>query len=95
MASPKTRVHLVISGLVQGVFFRHYTRKYAIQYKLTGWVKNRPDGKVEAIFEGDERNIELMIDWCRSGPPAAQIADVDIIREEPTNTFPEFRIIYE
>lgn len=95
MPSKKAYVHIVISGLVQGVFFRHYTRKYAIQYNLTGWVKNRPDGKVEAIFEGDELNIELMIDWCRSGPPSAQVTGIDISREEPTNTFPDFRIIYE
>lgn len=91
----KTRVHIVISGLVQGVFFRHYTKKCAIQYDLTGWVKNRPDGKVEAVFEGGEQNIELMIDWCRSGPPCARIADIDIIREDATNTCPDFRIIYE
>lgn len=85
----------MISGLVQGVFFRHYTRKYAIQYNLTGWVKNRPDGKVEAIFEGAEDNINLMIDWCHSGPPSARISDIDITREEPTYTFPDFRIIYD
>ena len=95
MASPKARVHVVISGLVQGVFFRHYTRKYAIQYNLTGWVKNRPDGNVEAIFEGDELNIGLMIDWCRGGPPHAHVSHIDISHEKPTNTFPDFRIIYE
>jgi acylphosphatase len=89
------RVHVVISGLVQGVFFRQYTRKHAIQYNLTGWVKNRPDGDVEAVFEGDELDVELMIDWCRNGPPSARISRVDITREEPTDTFPDFRIIYE
>ncbi len=95
MSSPKTRVHVVISGLVQGVFFRHYTRKYAIQYNLTGWVKNRSDGDVEAIFEGGEESIALMIDWCRGGPPSAQVSHIDISHEESTNTFPDFRIIYE
>jgi acylphosphatase len=95
MESTKARVHIVISGLVQGVFFRHYTRKYAIQYDLTGWVKNRTDGKVEAIFEGDAHQVELMIDWCRSGPPSARISEVDITREEPNNPFPDFRIIYD
>lgn len=95
MPSKKVCVHLVISGLVQGVFFRHYTRKYAIQHNLTGWVKNRPDGKVEAVFEGDELNAALMIDWCRAGPPSAQVLHIDISYEEPTNTFPDFRIIYE
>jgi acylphosphatase len=95
MASTKARVHIMISGLVQGVFFRHYTRKNAIQFGLTGWVKNRPDGKVEAVFEGEEQTIALMIDWCRNGPPSARISDIDITLEEPTNTFPDFRIIYE
>jgi len=95
MASPKARVHVVISGLVQGVFFRHYTRKYAIQYDLTGWVNNRLDGRVEAVFEGDEQNIQLMLDWCHSGPPSAKISGVQITREVPTNSFPDFRIIYD
>ena len=93
--SPTIRVHLIISGLVQGVFFRHHTRKNAIGLGLTGWVKNRPDGKVEAVFEGTAENITLMIDWCRIGPPSASVLDIEITREEPTHAFPDFTIRYD
>jgi len=90
-----TRVHLIISGLVQGVFFRHHTKKNAVGLGLTGWVKNRPDGKVEAVFEGKEENVALMIDWCRIGPPSSHVTDVEITREEATHAFPDFTIRYD
>lgn len=95
MPLKQAQIHVIISGRVQGVFFRHYTQKYAIQNNLTGWVKNRSDGSVEAVFEGNECDIALMLDWCRNGPPSASVSEVAITHEEPTDAFPDFRIVYE
>ncbi|MBN1546506.1 MAG: acylphosphatase [Syntrophaceae bacterium] len=94
-ASAEIRVRVVISGLVQGVFFRHYTRKNAVGFGLTGWVKNRPDGRVEAVFEGKESQVAMMLDWCHIGPPSARIADVAVFREEATGEFADFQILYD
>jgi len=93
-ASSEIRVRVVLSGLVQGVFFRHYTRKKAITYGLTGWVKNLPDGRVEAIFEGRESQVVMMVEWCRIGPPSARVTDVALFREEATGEFTDFEIRY-
>ena len=95
MTSSKIRVHVFISGLVQGVFFRHHTRRNANRYSLTGWVKNRTDGKGEAVFEGEEQNIFMMVDWCKIGPPSSRVYDIEIIREEPSHLFTDFSIIYD
>ena len=65
----KARVHVVIEGRVQGVFFRASTRDEARARGLTGWARNLPDGRVEALFEGDKRVVENMLAWCRKGPP--------------------------
>ncbi len=94
-ASPEIRVRVVISGLVQGVFFRHYTRKSAINYGLSGWVKNRPDGRVEALLEGTEAQVAMMLEWCRIGPPSAQVTDVAVFREKATGEFTDFQIRYD
>lgn len=77
------RVRTVVSGLVQGVFFRASTRQEAESKGLSGWVRNLADGRVEAVFEGDERAVEEMIEWCRVGPPGAVVSGVDVVREEP------------
>ena len=74
----KTQVHVVISGTVQGVWYRASTKQKAEALGLTGWVKNTIDGNVEAVFEGDEPVIAEMINWCRQGPPLAQVTDVKI-----------------
>jgi len=79
-----SRAHLHISGRVQGVFFRATTRDTAIELGLTGWVKNLPDGRVEAVFEGDKERIEEAIEWCRKGPSYAQVSDVKVRWENPT-----------
>lgn len=77
------RAHVVISGRVQGVCFRAYTVDEATAAGLTGWVRNTPDGQVEAVFEGDKSAVEAIIDWCRHGPPAARVNNVEIIWGEP------------
>ncbi|MCL5291750.1 MAG: acylphosphatase [Actinobacteria bacterium] len=77
------RVRVIISGRVQGVFFRAYTRQEAESRGLRGWVRNLPDGRVEAVFEGDERAVDDMVAWCRVGPPAAAVTATDLVEEEP------------
>lgn len=89
------RVHVYISGRVQGVFFRHNTIKKAVELGLTGWVRNRFDGKVEAVFEGAPMQVNEMIQWCRKGEPPAKVTDVQEVWEEPTREFNSFSISYE
>lgn len=90
----KARVHLLISGIVQGVNFRYYTRETARRLKLTGWVKNLPDGKVEAVAEGDEKAIDEFIEWCKHGPPSAKVEHVEIKKVKYTGEFSDFKIDY-
>lgn len=88
------RMHVIISGRVQGVFFRAYTRETAVALKLTGWVRNLHDGSVEATFEGDDKNVESMLEWCRKGPTHAIVKRVDATEESYTGEFRDFRITY-
>ena len=88
------RVHINISGRVQGVFFRAETQRAAMGFNLSGWVRNMPDGRVEAVFEGEDENVDKMLDWCHIGPPAARVQEV-ITNEEPyTGEFRNFSIKY-
>jgi len=77
------RAHVVVHGRVQGVFFRAETRDRARSLGLAGWVRNNPDGTVEAVFEGDRERVESMVEWCRRGPRHAAVHDVDVTWEEP------------
>lgn len=90
----KVRVRVVITGRVQGVFFRMATRNEANSNGIFGWVKNRLDGAVEAIFEGDKNAVDAMLEWCKSGPPHARVERVDIQWEDPVNGFEQFDIRY-
>ncbi len=72
-----------MSGRVQGVFFRDDCRREAIAAGVTGWVRNRVDGRVEAVFEGDPDAVDRLVSWCRTGPPSARVSDVDVIPEDP------------
>lgn len=72
------RVHIKITGIVQGVFFRANTQKEAVKLGLTGWVRNTSDGGVEAIAEGEKKALEEFIEWCRHGPPSAHVENVEI-----------------
>lgn len=90
----KIRAHVFISGRVQGVFFRHETRLRAIRNNVSGWIRNLPDGRVEAVFEGEKENVEAMIEFCRRGPPGAVVKDVKVIWESPTGEFKGFQILY-
>jgi acylphosphatase len=77
------RRRVVVSGQVQGVFFRDTCRRYAQAYGVRGWVRNCPDGTVEAVFEGEPKGVETMIEWVRKGPSMAQVDRVEVTEEEP------------
>ncbi len=77
------RAHLSISGRVQGVFYRATCQEQACHLSLTGWVRNLPDGRVEAVFEGDRAPVDEMIRWCHQGPPGAFVSDVEMVWENP------------
>ena len=88
------RVHVHINGRVQEVFFRAETQRTAKSFNLTGWVRNIADGRVEAVLEGDDENVDKMLKWCHTGPPAAKVEEV-LTEEEPyTSEFSDFSIKY-
>ena len=72
------RAHVYVSGDVQGVFFRDSTRQKAEQLGLSGWVKNLPDGRVEALFEGPRQKVREIVSWCEPGPPHAAVENVEV-----------------
>ncbi|MCD6590635.1 MAG: acylphosphatase [Candidatus Aenigmarchaeota archaeon] len=90
----KTRAHVIISGVVQGVFFRAETCNLARKLGVKGWVRNLIDGRVEAVFEGDEKAVEEMVAFCHRGPPSAEVDDVEIKWEEYKGEFDDFYIRY-
>ena len=77
------RRRAVVRGHVQGVFFRDSVRRLAERYGVTGWVANRRDGAVEAVFEGEPDAVERLIRFCREGPRGAGVHDVEVTEEEP------------
>jgi acylphosphatase len=83
----KRRVHVWITGRVHGVFFRAYTREAAQLIGVTGWVRNLPDGRVEAVFEGEADKVEKMMEWCREGSPMSRVDRVDVLEEVYTGEF--------
>jgi len=87
------RKRVLISGRVQGVYFRNYTREAALAAGVTGWVRNRRDGRVEAVFEGDPEAVEKVIRWCWKGSPSARVEHVEIKNEEYAGEFRDFQII--
>lgn len=87
-----SRVHIFVSGKVQGVFFRVETFYQAKNEKVTGWVRNRSDGRVEAIFEGNKKNVEKMVDFCKKGPKGAIVNSTEVIWKEYVGMFPDFQI---
>lgn len=94
MSMEKGRVHVIIRGYVQGVFFRASTQDMAKSFGLTGWVRNLPDGSVEAVFEGSAEILKKAVQWCRKGPPGATVTKVDEKWLEYTGEFKHFEIKY-
>lgn len=90
----KARAHVWVSGRVQGVFFRQYTKRQAEKLGVKGWVRNLPDGKVEAVFEGEEDVIRMLLEFVKRGPPRAKVSRLDVTWEEPAEEFRTFSIVY-
>ena len=84
--------HCFISGKVQGVFYRQSTKEQALAYNITGWVKNLPDGRVEALIAGEEQHVMDMLRWLPIGPPKAQVSNVEIAELEYAE-FISFKIL--
>jgi len=83
-----------VSGMVQGVFLRSKTSAEARRQGVTGWVRNLFDGRVEAVFEGEEESVKRLLDFCRTGTAGARISKVDVVRETYTGEFSNFEIKY-
>jgi len=90
----RIRAHIYVYGRVQGVFFRSETQDEALRHGLTGWVRNLPDGNVEAVFEGEKDRVDRLIEFCRRGPPGARVTKVEVVWENYTGGFRDFRICY-
>ncbi len=88
------RCHIFVTGRVQGVFFRAFTREVAQSLGLKGWVRNLPDGRVEAVFEGKKELIEEAIKKLKIGPPAARVEALETDWNEEPENLPDFRIRY-
>lgn len=86
------RVSVIIHGRVQRVAFRHYTRLRALELGITGWVRNLPDGTVEGLFEGETGAVGSMVEWCRTGSPAAQVDRLDLREGSCSGEFSDFTI---
>ena len=86
------RIHLVIRGQVQGVYFRASAQREARQLGLTGWVRNRPDGAVEIIAEGEEDQVKDLLNWSQRGPSTARVDNIETRWRSYTGEFAEFKI---
>ncbi len=90
----KERAHILVSGRVQGVFFRDHTRRWAASLGLTGWVRNLWDGRVEVLAEGEKENLEALIARLKQGPPSASVENVAVTWEDFRDEFSDFRITW-
>jgi len=88
------RVHIIVYGRVQGVFFRHNTKKIADKLNLKGWVRNNPDDTVEIVAEGNDDATDKFLNWCRKGPIGAKVETIEIKEGNFKKEFKEFSIIY-
>ncbi|MDH4163059.1 MAG: acylphosphatase [Nitrospirota bacterium] len=88
------RAQVIVHGLVQGVWFRQSTKDEAERIGVNGWVRNLPDGTVEALFEGEKKKVEEIIGWCHRGPSGAQVTKVDIAWQKYKGEFFRFDIRY-
>ena len=88
--SKMVRAHIIIEGRVQGVSFRASTVEAARTLEVYGWVRNNPDGAVEAVLEGDEEKVNRLIEWCRTGPQTARVERLNLSWEPFRNEFDDF-----
>jgi acylphosphatase len=90
----KTHAHVLVSGEVQGVFFRQETKRRADNVNVKGWVRNRSDGSVEAVFEGEEQAVRALVEFCKRGPSRAVVTNAEVDWEDYVGEFSDFRIRY-
>ncbi len=88
----KSRAHIYVTGKVQGVFFRQNTKRQAQNRGVKGLVCNLPDGRVEAIFEGEEEAVKALVDYCHHGPSYAKVENVEVTYETYKSEFTDFKI---
>ena len=88
------RIHIFVTGRVQGVFFRQSTKVIAIKNNVNGWVRNLDDGRVEIVVEGEESNINDLVDWCKTGPANSRVDEFELLEEEATGEFENFEVRY-
>lgn len=94
MFVPMKRVHLFVSGRVQGVYFRQSMKETAEKNNVHGWVRNLPDQRVEAVLEGEESNVDAVLDWSNFGPPGAVVEDLKVSVEEDPEDLKGFEILF-
>lgn len=92
--SDKVRVHVIITGRVQGVAYRYSTQDAAYRFNVFGWVRNKKDGRVEAVFEGEKADVDSMLAWCETGPRMAEVKNVAVTWEEYSGEFSSFDITF-
>jgi acylphosphatase len=88
----KTRAHVFVSGRVQGVFFRQKTKQQADSLGVNGWVRNLPDGRVEAVFEGEEEAVKALVEYCHHVPSYARVTNIDASWEDYRGEFSDFKM---
>jgi acylphosphatase len=88
------RIHIFVTGRVQGVFFRQSARVMAIKNNVNGWVRNLGDGRVEIVAEGQESNIDALADWCKTGPANSRVDEFELSEENSTDEFANFEVRY-
>ncbi|HUK85901.1 MAG TPA: acylphosphatase [Candidatus Acidoferrum sp.] len=86
----KTRAHVFVSGIVQGVFFRQKTKRQAQNLGVMGWVRNLDDGRVEAVFEGEKNAVEALVEYCHHGPSSARVDRIEVDYKKFTGEFNDF-----
>jgi acylphosphatase len=90
----KARAHVLVSGRVQGIFFRSEARHEAKKQGVNGWIRNLPDDRVEAVFEGEQERVEKLVEFCKRGPLGAIVTGVDVAWERHSGEFKDFEIVY-
>ena len=90
----KVRSHVIIDGKVQGVFFRMETQRAANKFGVSGWVRNLPNGTVEAVFEGEHSRVDQILKWCETGPSLSDVKRVDVTWESYAGEYEGFEITY-
>ena len=88
------RIHIFVTGRVQGIFFRQSTRVMAIKNNVNGWVRNLDDGRVEIVAEGETENIDSLVTWCKTGPANSRVDEFELIEEIYNNEFENFEVRY-